>query len=328
MQIRIFNLIIALLMVSFVGDAMAQQTARERLEQRQSGETGERSSAMSVRALQAARSQSTDVENARWSRTIYRYLDLNKEANAPLYYPTVPENGKMNLFTMIFRLIASDKIAAYEYLDGRELFADEYRIDFMEFLDRFDVYYQTEGESFVIDDVDIPSNEVQGYYVKEVYYLDSRTTDFKTEVVAICPIIHRQGDYDAVSTRYPLFWIPYAEIKPYALGMPIMSSGLNNSMLGTVDDYFRKQIYDGEIYKAANPRNLAIAQYAVTPEEIEKEQERIEQEIKDFRTGLWSEYTDSTKVRVDKKRKTKRISRISSSSVSKSSGNTMRERRY
>ena len=323
----IFNLTIALLMIGFVNSVSAQQTARERLSQSQFVKQAENASPSSVRASQASRSQPADINNARWSRTIYRYLDLNKEGNAPLYFPVIPEDGRVNLFTMIFRLMASDKIDAYEYLDGREVFTSEYKINFVEFLDRFGVYYQNDNDMLVIDDVDIPSNEVQGYFVKEVYYFDTRSSDFKTDVVAICPVIHRQDDYGAATIRYPLFWIDYSDIKPYALGMPIMASGLNNSMLGTVDDYFRKQSYDGEIYKAANPRNLAISQYAATPEDVEREQQSIEQQLKDFEMSLWKEYTDSTKVNVDKKkRKIKRVS--SKTPSSSSSGNSMRERRY
>lgn len=330
MRNKVFKLIITLLLIAFANSASAQQTARERLEQIGSSDVKSTASPMSVRASQASRSQPADIENARWSRTIYRYLDLNKEGNSPLYFPIMPENGRMNLFSMIFRLIGDDKIGAYEYLDGRELFTEEYRIDFIEFLDRFGVYYQTEGDHLVIDDVDIPSNEVQGYFVKEVHYLDSRSSDFKTEVVAICPVIHRQDDYDVTTTRYPLFWIPYSDIRPYALGMPIMSSSLNNSMLGTVDDFFRKRSYDGEIYKAANPRNLAVAQYAATPEDVVNEQQKIEQELMDFKTVIWHEYTDSTKVDVINKKRGRRraLPKVSTPSPSQSSGNSMRERRY
>lgn len=331
MKYKILNIIIVAMLLGFTSNVMAQQTARERLEQSQSAtNSNSKAVAMSSRAIQANRSQSVDIDNAKWSRVIYRYLDLSKEKNAPLYYPVLPDAGRVNLFTMIFKLFANDKIDAYEYLDGREAFTDEYKINFMEFVDRFGIYYETQDGHMSINDVDIPSNEVQGYFVKEAHYFDSRASDFKTEVVAICPVIHRQGDYDAATTRYPLFWIQYSDILPYALSMPMMSSSLNNSMTGTVDDFFRKQSYDGEIYKAANPRNLAIAQYAESPEEVEMEQQKIEKQLVDFKLGLWREYTDSTKVNVDrKKRRTSRkAAKVSTSSSAPKSGSTMRDRRY
>ena len=95
-------------------------------------------------------------------------------------------------------------------------------------------------------------------------------------------------------------------------------------------DFFRKQSYDGEIYKAANPRNLAIAQYAETPEEVEQEQQKIEKQLVDFKLGLWREYTDSTKVNVDTKRRrvSRKAPKVSTGSTSSKSGSSMRDRRY
>lgn len=294
-------------MFGFANSATAQQTARERLAQKQTQEISDNASSVSVRATQASRGQSTEIENAMWSRSIYRFLDLKKEANAPLYYPVMPENGRKNLFSMIFRLLIEDKIDAYEYLDGREIFTDEYKIDFMEFLNRFDIYHELNDNKIIVEDVDIPSNEVQGYFVKEAYYFDPITSDHRVKTVAICPVLLRQGDYDAATIRYPLFWISYSDIAPYALSMPVMASSVNNSMTGTVADYFRKRSYDGEIYKAANPRNLAISQYAATPEEVNIEQQKIEAQLRNFEKGLWRESIDSTKVDIrTKKSKTKK----------------------
>ena len=94
--------------------------------------------------------------------------------------------------------------------------------------------------------------------------------------IAICPVLHRMDDLDAATTRYPLFWIPYPALEPYTRRMPMLASSLNNSLYGTIDDFFRQRRYDGEIYKVGNPRNLSISQYTTTPEEMKAEQERIE----------------------------------------------------
>ncbi len=305
----------------------AQETARERIEQTRQRESISTSIGSNVRALQMNRgSDATDISDAKWLREIYRYLDLSKEGNAPLYYPEMPEQGRMNLFTLIFKLLSENKITAYEYLDGREVFTDEYKIDFKEFLDRFGIFYETQSGNIVINDVDIPSHEVQGYYLKEAYYFETGTSNYGVKTVAVCPIIHRQGDFEATTVRYPLFWIPYDELRPYALRMPIMTSSLNNTMTGTIDDFFRKNNYDGEIYKTSNLRNLAISQYTSSPEEMKAEQEKIEQQLKDFEDRLWKENTDSAYVQpTTQSRKTKRSS---SRTVSSVSSNTMRDRRY
>lgn len=270
--------------------SFAQETARERITRRQNKQTKtQKTLDLTVRAQQKNASQRKDMRNARWMREIYRYLDLSKDKNAPLYYPVMPEDGRMNLFTMIFRLLSTNSIKAYEYLDGRELFTDEYRIDFKELMDRYSVYYEETNEGFVINESDVPSNEVQGYYIKELWYFNADNSTYDVKTTAICPVILRQDDFGAETTKYPMFWVPYDEIRLYAMRMPMMTSNLNNAMLSTVDDFFRKHDYDGEIYKTTNMRNLAIAQYASTPELMKKEQGKIEKQLSDFKKNLWTE---------------------------------------
>lgn len=350
--------IIIFLACTFSVVALAQESARDRLINQNQKKAADSSIGLSVRAAQKNRTQTSNVSEAKWLRQIYRYLDLEKEQNAPLYYPVVPEQDRMNLFTMIFKLLAENQISAYEYLDGREIFTDEYKIDFKELLDRFGIYYEIQNGKVVINDVDIPSNEVQGYYLKEAYFFETGTSNYGIETLAICPVIHRQGDYEAGTVRYPLFWIPYEEIRPYTLRMPIMTSSLNNTMTGTIDDFFRKGNYEGEIYKTTNLRNLALAQQAATPEELKLQQEKIEGELKNFETNLWrekvakdekkevEESVDSaeTKKETKSKRSTTRKARAStkkskepvaetnasssSTNTTKSTGNSMRSRRY
>ncbi len=285
-------------------------------------------------------------ENARWSRVIYRQLDLTKEVNAALNHVATANDdtpaerqsgeGHSSLFTMLFRLLQEDTIPAYEYLDGQERFTDEYRIDFKEFLDRFSIYYQEDNGKITVDDADIPSHEVLAYFLKEVYYFDSRSSNFIVRPLAICPVLVRHDDLDNVATRYPLFWVPYDELEPHTRKMPVMTSTLNNSMNGTVDDFFRLRKYNGEIYKAGNPRNLAIAQYTSTPEEMKAEQERIEKELKDFEKGLWTDEDElipaeqftNRPVRRSTKTGVSRRDRRPASSPSGSSSVTMRDRRY
>lgn len=325
-----------LILVLFVGGvtALYPQSLRERIEQRRQsaaqqpppGSTNTGTVQPGAAGTEAQnRYANESIENAKWSRIIYRHLDLNKEANAPLYYPVTPANGKMSLFTMLFTLLQEETIPAYEYLDGREEFTEEYRIKFREWLDRFGVYYETDNGKITVNDADIPGNEVQGYYVKEAWYFDTGSSAFTVRPLAICPVLHRSDDYNT-ATRYPLFWIPYCEISHYARRMPLMHSSLNNSMNGTIDDFFLMRKYDGEIYKAQNPRNLAISQYTTTPEEMKAEQERIEKELADFEKNLWKQepYTAAPQQRgtTSRREKKKASSGTSAASVS------MRDRRF
>ena len=90
-------------------DATQQQQTRRRSPQASRGERNDKKDTglpeLTVRAQDMNERLTQEIGNARWMRIIYRQVDLMKEQNAPLYYPTRPMNGQMNLFSVIFQLL-------------------------------------------------------------------------------------------------------------------------------------------------------------------------------------------------------------------------------
>ena len=82
----------------------------------------------------------TDADR-QWMRVIYRHLDLDKDKHAALYFPEEIVDGQENLFRIIMRLLANNQLSAYEYLDGREVFTDQYKLKVADLLDRFHILY-------------------------------------------------------------------------------------------------------------------------------------------------------------------------------------------
>ena len=145
-----------------------------------------------------------------WMRTIYRQIDLSKDANAPLYFPEDVVDGQENLFRIMLGLVVDGKIPAYEYLDGREVYSDKYQIKVQEMLDRFGIYYKTgesgrNGQKFVIEEADVPTSQVLNYYIVEKWEFDKRSNQMKTRVEAICPVLNRYGDFGG-EAKYPPIW--------------------------------------------------------------------------------------------------------------------------
>ncbi|HHX31799.1 MAG TPA: gliding motility protein GldN [Bacteroidales bacterium] len=320
--------IILTVILSFVSLSLfPQQTARERIEQRRLEKTKQNSGSSTSQTNRSDIRLNDILENARWSRIIYRYIDLTNPTNSPLYFPETPVDGKMNLFSTLFRSLQNNDIEAYEYLDGRESFTDEYLINFTEFLDRFDIYYETNNGTITVHDADIPSHLVQGYYLKVVYYFDTASSSLKVLPISLCPILYKIDNYED-TTRYPLFWVPYSEIEQKLRQMPAMSSSINNNMRGSIDDFFRTRMYDGEIYKTGNPGNLSISQYTNSPQEMKAEQERIEQELIDFEKQLSREpvgnHIQNNKNTKNRRQRTSVISKSNNTGAQQS----MRNRRY
>ena len=181
---RLHYLVALVTTFTLFGSLHAQNTNEQPERRTPRVRTGERESAkkdaglpeLTVRAQDMNERMTQETGSARWMRVIYREIDMTKEQNAPLYYPVRPLNSSMNLFSTIFRLMSEDKLTAYEYIDGYEVFDDEHVVDFRkDVLDRAYIYYEeipgTAGgkPSVVINESDIPSADVRAYYIKEAW---------------------------------------------------------------------------------------------------------------------------------------------------------------
>ncbi|MDR1938972.1 MAG: gliding motility protein GldN [Tannerellaceae bacterium] len=262
--------------------------------------TGERGTAkkdtglpeLTVRAQDMNERMTQEIGSARWMRVIYREIDMTNEQNAPLYYPVRPLNKTMNLFSSIFQLMSEGKLSAYEYLDGYEVFDDAHVIDFKkDVLDRAYIYYEETpaaggGEpALVINESDVPSADVRAYYVKEAWYFDQNNSVFDVKTLALCPILTVTGDLG--EQRLPLFWLPYENIRPYISNTPIMTSNINNAKTFTIDDYFRRRMFEGEIIKTENLLNKTLREYYPEPDSLKLAQQEIEKQLETFRQSLY-----------------------------------------
>lgn len=286
-MIRLFVITVLFMLSSYTPDLLAQRAVR------QSGGTIP-SNTVRTRSLYQAGDIAT--EELRWKREIYRLLDMEKEEkNMPLYFPTEPQDGQRNLFATLFDQLCQQRITAYEYLDGIEKFNDSTRITVKEVMDKFHILYKETGSgrvmTYTVDDSDVPSGEVKSYFIKELYYFDHRTSEFRVEVEAICPVLHREGEFGDEVVKYPMFWIKYDDLRPFLHQTRIMASNLNNATTCSMDDYISRRLYKGDIYKATNLRNLTLMQYCPTPDSLERERERIELQLVAFEKGLWSDTT-------------------------------------
>jgi len=238
-----------------------------------------------------------------WSREMYRVIDLEKENNAALYYPVQPVGDRMNLFAAIFKLIADGKITAYNYVFGRqEVFTNDQIIDFEEILKKFQIIYNKQGSGdnvrYIVDDRDIPSDEVLEYQIKEGWYFDAATGTNKSQVIAICPLLVRMDYSIGNITRTAMCWIPYESLRPYLSRIMIMTSDYNNVMSYSIDDFFTKGMYQGDIIKTVNMRDQSLAQQVGNdPEQLKLAQDSIENQLKTFREQLWVKQ-DTTQVAV------------------------------
>ena len=266
--------------------AVAQPPAR-----RKAAENKEQTAAQTAPKGSAYRDFPTAAampEDVSWRRDIYRSLDLTKDANASLYYPTTPTNGRENLFTYLFKLLLRGQVKAYDYkLDGNEDFSEKNIVKAKELMDRYHIFYEQKDGKIRVTDSDLPSDEVKVYFIKESTYFDQHTATLRKKVTALCPVLKRGDDFGGADSQYPMFWVKMDDVAPYLGKLMLMGSNLNNAAMMSADDFFTLNRYEGDIYKTVNLQDRILANYCAEDSAMKKEQARIEKELDDFDRHVW-----------------------------------------
>lgn len=274
-------------------------TARQRRAQK---EQETQTDGVSIRAKNYADQQVKDTETAPWRRVIYRQLSIDSLANAPIFRPVRPSGQLQSLFSLLFKRFNDGSITVYEYEDlGYENLTPERQLRFKDFLDRFGIVYdkdpsQTGNRAFKILPVDIPTQSIHNYYVKEEYYYDVKTSDVSSQIIAICPVMDDEISMEG-SVRIPLFWVKYSDVQPYLSQQPIMLSTKNNATTATMDDFFSLNLYRGQISMTLGGETAELNSEMSDSTAMAARQafsNQIEGELKQFEESLYgTEYTSS-----------------------------------
>ena len=284
--------IIAILTTVFVASAVQAQVVKksDSSERKKKDESGVVITDRQQAFFEQRQPSDADLQ---WMKVIYRSLDLTKGKNPALYYPEEPNEDGQSLFFIIMRLLANNQLTAYEYLDGREMFTDEFKVNVGELLDRFHVMYSPakgsteKNPKYTIEDADIPGNEVLSYYIIERWEFDTRSNAMNTRVEAVCPVLHRTDEFGGEAIKYPMFWVKLNDIRPYMANQYVFTDDDNNLPRYSLDDFFKLNMYTGDIYKTKNLRNLSLMQMFPEEKDLKHAQDSIEQRLQAFNNDLW-----------------------------------------
>lgn len=249
---------------------------------------------VSFKKSKIAETQQTRGEDVLWKRDVYRMVNLLDGNNGALYFPLEPTAERKNLFWTIFDHVAYGRLTAYKYMFERENFTDDYALKFKDdILKLHEIPFKEKADPkkagafiYEIDPLDIPSAEVTLFYVKEVYYLDQRNSTMRIKTVAVCPVLIRT-DETGETRKHPMFWIPFENLKASLSQIPVSADTINSVNRMNAYDFFNQHRYKGDIYKVSNLRNQSLFDYCRTPEELIKEQVRLEKELKEMSDKLW-----------------------------------------
>lgn len=239
--------------------------------------------------------KSNNIENASWKRIILRKVNLEDPNNEALDYMITSDNNRKNLFSIIFNLFINGNINCYEYIDAIELFDASHKLPPKDIIEKFQINHKIESNRYIVNDVDIPLRDVRSYYIKEVYFFDQSTSEFKREVLAICPVITMLNDYGE-EMRIPMFWVVYDDLRPFLSNEYVSISDMNMVDNYSLADFIDLNMYKGDIVRLGNK---SINNMASSPDSVNIVQEKIEKQLSD----IVSSFNKTTTIEIGKQTK-------------------------
>ena len=84
-----------------------------------------------------------------------------------------------------------------------------------------------------------------------------------------------------------MFWVKFADIRPWLSQQPIFIDDDNNLPSATYDDFFKMNMYTGDIYKTRNLKNKSMAQLYPDPDQRRRAQDSIQSRLENYDKNLW-----------------------------------------
>ncbi len=286
---KLFKPLLLTLLLAFAAtSAQGQVTRRSAADDAKK----QQQNAISSRAQSFYEQSEPSDADLQWMKIVYRELDLTKGKNGALYYPEEPNEDGESMFYIIMRMVAAGEIDVYEWLDGREMFTPEYKYRVSSMLDRFHILYThakgstDKAPKYSIENADIPGSEVLSYYIIEKWEFDTRSNRMRSRVDALCPVLHREDEF-GVTQKWPMFWVKLNDIRPRIAQQYVFTDDDNNLLRYNLDDFFKLNMYQGEIYKVKNLRNQTLRQQYPDDAAYKHAQDSIERRLRAFDNNLW-----------------------------------------
>jgi gliding motility associated protien GldN len=241
------------------------------------------------------------------AKTTWEIIDLDERVNFPLYYPVDTANiGKerRSLFQVLLNGVKSGKITevygddyfntkkslkdmetAFVYIDTTGPGIDEYNSDFENYKSgkrKLDPQY--------INKTELAASDIVGYKIKGYWYFDTRQSELKYRLLAVCPVaIEARDKAKGNDEGIELFWVFFPSIRN-VLHEAKAFNEKNSAMPITFDHLLNSRRFSGVIYKEENVfGDRTIEDYMKENAQMQLlESERVKDKIRSFEQDMWN----------------------------------------
>jgi gliding motility associated protien GldN len=237
-----------------------------------------------------------------WSRVVYRVIDMRDKQNYQLYFPTRPNKEYRNLFTVMIDAIC-DGVNVYkknprdikpefdELLEGEEL-SRAFAFDEDKTSDLIQVDPVTKQRTFNnYRYMQYVRNQLK-FLIQEIIFYDKHTSRMYSKIIGIAPLYALHPDNVESKETMGYFrgsvvcWFAFDELRPYLAKQYAIPNG-NDTQRMTFDDFFSQKLYASYLLGDSNMFNRMLLDYVIDPAKVRKEQNRIENELRNFEQDLW-----------------------------------------
>lgn len=235
------------------------------------------------RAIPYAHLREADVM---WSKRVWRVIDLREKINHPLYYPSAPILDRKSLFDVIKDAATKDgTITCF----GNPGLDDEFRVELTKSeIEKQLVHWDSTNQApdpnnpdlmiaAPIKDVDINSEKIWKYWIKEDWFFDKQRSVLDVRIIGLCPVIEKEANGVKTGGDYPLFWIYFPEARPVFANQEVYMRH-NDAERRTLEDIFWKRMFSSYVRKESNVYDRYISEYKLGIDAL-LESDRVKNDI-------------------------------------------------
>lgn len=226
-----------------------------------------------------------------WAHRVWRVIDFKEKINQVFYYPTYPDQGRKNLFTILDEALTEGRIRGFDGdMFEKEVNWEEVKASYAgsEIVEKYDT--DIDGNDILTYDtipISLKPEDVTMLRIKEDWFIDKNRSVEDVRIIGFALIYMQQKEEDVPPQPIPLAWIRYndPEVRELLANAEVYNMD-NDRARRSYDDIFRKRIFSSYVIRESNDFNRRIEDYARGIDAI-MESQRIEDYLFEMEEDMW-----------------------------------------